>query len=285
MKATDFLAKIQNVPKRVLVYAPPKAGKTAAVFGLARLGYKIVYIGLENGHLVVSNTDLKLSAEDYDRIEIYNIPDSDTNLVAYSAVRQVFQGRRFALCQTHGANSCKICQPNAKLPLENPMIIDPSQWDSKTIVVLDSITQLFISIKLGVLADVNVGGRMTQQGWGDVGNQMDTIVSRMQQAPYHLVVLTHTQRIEDTAPDAKGKPVVVGVRHQPIAGSQNYSANFPKGFDMVVFMEKQKGRYNAYSDPNVNPNVLVGSRSKPFIANDWKLEATPLVNIFPKLKD
>ena len=283
MKATDFIKNVNEVPKRVLMYAPPKCGKTAAVFGLAKLGYKIVYIGLENGHLVVANEGLKMKQDDYERIEIYNIPDSDTNLVAYSAIRQVFQGKRFALCETHGRNSCRECQPNPKVPLENPMVIDPSLWDSKTIVVLDSLTQLFISIKLGILAETNVNGRMTQQGWGDVGNQMDTIISRIQQAPYHLVVLTHTQRIEDTALDANKKPVVIGVRHQPIAGSQNYSANVAKIFDTVVYGEKSKGRYNMYSDQAANPNVIVGSRSKPWTANDWKLEATPLINIFPKL--
>ena len=283
MKASDFLTKLNDIPKRVLFYAPPKCGKTAAVFGLAKLGYKIIYLGLENGHLVVANPLLKLSEEDYERIELFNIPDREDNLVAYSAMRQVFQGKRFALCQTHGANSCRICQPNSKVPLENPMVIDPTTWDSKTIVVLDSLTQLFISIKASIIAETHLNGRMTQQGWGDVGNTMDSIVSRMQQAPYHLVVLTHTQRIEDTTTDAKGKQIVVGVRHQPIAGSQNYSANVAKNFDIVVYGEKVRGKYNMYSDPTANPNVLVGSRSAAFIANDWKLESTPLSNIFPKL--
>ena len=283
MKASDFIKKVNEVPKRVLMYAPPKTGKTAAVFGLARLGYRVVYIGLENGHLVVANPALKLSEDDLNRIEIYNVPDSDTNLVAHSAIRQVFQGKRFHLCEKHGANSCRICQPDTKKPLENPMVFDPTTWDSKTIVVIDSITQLFISIKLGILADVNINGRMTQQGWGDVGNTMDTIASRIQQAPYHLVVLTHTQRIEDVVTDAKGKQVVVGVRHQPVAGSQAYSVNFAKNFDTVIYGEKVKGKYNMYSDPAANANVIVGSRSAQFVANDWKMEATPLINIFPKL--
>lgn len=284
MNALEFLANTLD-PQRTLVYAPPKSGKTAAAFGLAKLGYNVIYIGFEKGHLVLRNKGLGLSKEDYERITIVNVPDDNTNVVAETFMRLLLNGKDFTVCSAHGSSSCSLCRPDPKKPMVGAVTLSPKSWGANTVVVIDTLTQIFLSIKAGIIARQGIkDGKIEIQHWQEVGNLMDAILTRVQQVPYNVVMLTHTQKTDILGMDVKGKSVVIGNNYQPLAGSAKYGQTVGKIFDHVMYMGFANGKYVASTDPAFNKNLQqVGSRTVAFTDRDVKLDSTPLKNFYPPI--
>jgi hypothetical protein len=233
--------------KHVLVYGPPKSGKTELVGKLAEK-YNLIIFDLEGG----VTTLMKLSEEWQDRIEVASIPDTRGNPMAIKTMLQVIKGNAGTVCEEHGAWNCATCKVGNK-----PVIhVHLNALGSDTIVVVDSITQLTNSAIAHITSGTDDLYKLQFDDWGNLGKLMDMFLSYVQNAPYHVVCITHENEVEMV--DGKNKIV-------PVAGSSKFSRNTAKYFDEVIYCEVKLGKHIAASGTTYNASILTGSRTGHFL--------------------
>lgn len=257
------MAKLDTVAlattQRVLVFGPPKSGKTQLAGEMSKK-YKIIWFDLENGY----STLTKLPIEQQKNIELIRLPDTRGYPVAISTMMKVLRGGEHEICDAHGAISCVRCraaeQPTVKVNL--------STLTSDTIVVIDSLTQLTNSAIAHITKSQSDDYKLDYDDWGNLGKLMDICLSHIQQAKYNVICISH----ETEAEMEDGKKRIV-----PVAGTRNFSRNTAKYFDHVVYCEVKNKKHVAASGTDYSVNILTGSRT------DIRLEtaaSVSLVDIF-----
>lgn len=228
--------------KHVLLFGPPKSGKTKLAGDLSKK-FNLLWFDLENGVATL----FKLPDEQQERIEVLSIPDTRGKPVAISTALKAVKGEKGSICDEHGAWNCPTCKIGNKPVTEihlNALSLD-------TIVVWDSLTQLSNSAMAHIAEGQPETYKFQFDDWGNLGKLMDTFLSYIQQAPYHTVCITHETEVE--MEDGKSKLV-------PTAGSSKFSRNTAKYFDEVVYCEIKLGKHIAASGTTYSPNILTGSR-------------------------
>ena len=117
---------------RVLIYGPPKTGKSELAGRLSEFK-KLLWFDLENGY----TTLLKLPEEWKDRIEIISIPDTRSFPMAIETCLKVIKGGPVEICETHGKVGCPTCKKSGG----EFVPVNLSELDEGTVVVFDSLTQ------------------------------------------------------------------------------------------------------------------------------------------------
>lgn len=229
--------------KHVMLYGPPKSGKTRLA-GWCAEKYKILYFGLEGGE----STLFQLPEEWHDNVEIISIPDTRDSPMAIKTMLQVIKGNKGTVCEKHGAWNCSTC----KLKGEPVVEVHLNDLDSDTIVVVDSITQLTNSAIAHITAGTDDMYKLQFDDWGNLGKLMDMFLSYVQNAPFHVICISHENMVEMV--DGKEKIV-------PVAGSSKFSRNSAKYFDEVLYCEVKLGKHIAASSTTYNANILTGSRA------------------------
>jgi len=130
MKLTQ---KAVSSTHRVLIYGPPKTGKTELAGALSQFK-KLIWIDLENGY----TTLLKFPEEWKERIEIISLPDTKSYPIAIETCLKLIKGTPVKICDEHGKVSCPLCTKDSKPQTE----LELSKLDDSTVVVFDSLTQL-----------------------------------------------------------------------------------------------------------------------------------------------
>lgn len=264
MAKMSALAKTQE--QRVCIFGPPKSGKTKLASMLAQ-HYKILYFGLENGHMTMASIPLEWQ----DRIEIINIRDSREYPIAAETMLKVIKGGPVEICEAHSKVSCPICKknPNAIIEKVHLNALGP-EW----IVVIDSLTQLTNSFIAHITKTQDDMYKLQLDDWGALKVLMDKFLSQVQVAPYNVVCITHEEEVKFE--DGRAKIV-------PVAGSSNSSRNTAKYFDHVVYCNLVNKKHVVGSATDYSMSVLTGSRT------DVKLEAAKdgasLLDIFTTWKD
>lgn len=240
MKSLDQIA--ETLTNRVLVYGPPKVGKTRLVGALAEK-FNLLYIDIENG----KKTLRQLPADWQQRIFPLSIPDTRTYPIAAETCLALIKGQKGTICENHSKWNCQVCRKNGD-PVEE---LELNILDSTWIVVLDSLTQLSNSVMAHLLrheADTY------KPEWGDYRNQgalLDRFLGHVQQAPFNVVCISHeteTQMVD-------GKPKLV-----PVAGTTNFSRNTAKYFDDVVYCNVVNREHKFASASTWSTQILTGSR-------------------------
>ena len=233
----------RNKSHRVLLFGPPKSGKTRLAGGLAEK-YNLLVFDLENG----SDTLLSLPLEMQERVELISIPDTRSFPIAIETCLKAIKGGPGTICELHGKWNCVQCQ-KAGLP---SIPIELNKLPLDTIVVFDSITQLTNSAIAHITKDKPDGYKMDYNDWAALGELMDTFLSHVQQAPFNVVCITHETETE--MEDGKVKLV-------PTAGTRAFSRNTPKYFDEVYYCEVKNKKHVVGSSTLYSGNILTGSRS------------------------
>jgi len=252
--------KSSSKSHRVLLFGPPKSGKTRLAGTLAS-SFNLIWFDLENG----IDTLKQLPPADQERVEVLSIPDTRGFPIAIETLLKVIKGAPVEICEAHGKVACAICrkdnQPFVRVAL-NELSLD-------TVVVIDSLTQLTNSAIAHITKNQPEDYKLNYEDWGNLGKLMDTFLSYVQQAPFHIVCISHETEVE--MEDGKQKLV-------PTAGTKNFSRNTAKYFDEVIYLEVKNKKHIAASSTTYGNNILTGSRSGTV------LEATPgeasLVSIF-----
>lgn len=227
----------------VLLFGPPKSGKTELAGKLSE-SFKLIWFDLEKGVATL----FKFPEEWKERIEVIQLPDTRSFPIAIETMLKVIKGNKVDICEEHGKVGCAVCK-KAELPFVS---VELNALPLDTIVVVDSLTQLTNSAITHITKGTDDLYKMQTDDWGNLGKLMDIFLSHVQQAPFHVVCISHETEVEMV--DGKQKIV-------PTAGTRNFSRNTAKYFDEVIYCEVKNRKHQAGSSTSYATNILTGSRT------------------------
>lgn len=234
----------ENKIKHILVYGPPKVGKTKLAGSLAEKK-KLIWFDLERGH----GTLFQLPQEWQDRIEVIIIPDHRHMPMAIETCLKVIKGAPVEICEEHGKVGCPIC---AKQPGAVTTRVCLNELGPDDVVVFDSLTQLTNSATANITRNKPDDYKMEWDDWGNLGKVMDTFLGYVQAAPFNVVCISHENMVDLV--DGKKKIV-------PVAGTSNFSRNTAKYFDEVVYGFVENKKHKFASTTTYSNQVQTGGRS------------------------
>jgi hypothetical protein len=253
-KLSDTVASTTH---RVLVFGPPKVGKTQLVGQLAEK-FDLIWFDLESGH----NTLRKLPLEYQKRIELIQLPDSKSYPIAVETLLKVITGAKVKICEAHGKVACPLCAKDNKPVVEFCL----NEVPSTSVVVFDSLTQFTSSATANLTKNQPDDYKMQRDDWGNLKIIVEKFLSGVQAARCNIVCISH----EEEAEMEDGRTKIV-----PVCGSSKSSRNTAKYFDHVVYAEIKNRKHIAASATTYANNIMTGSRT------DVDLEKTPgLLTIF-----
>lgn len=239
--------KLSTVPlddiQHVLVYGAPKTGKTEIVGKLAET-HNLIWFDCENGFKTLQ----KMKIEWQERVELIKLPDTKNWPIAVETLLKVFgQAGAVKICETHGKVSCPRCTKDT-LPMS---IVDVGSMSSKDIIVIDTLSQVAISIMNSITRNESDDYKPTWDDYRRQGAIMDKLLTNIQQAPCNVVCISHEV---DVSKDEKV------IKLSGMAGTTNFSRNTGKFFDHVVYCEV-KNRAHAFGSGTIYSSLaLTGSR-------------------------
>lgn len=247
MKLKD---KAQSATHRVVVYGPPKCGKSALAGKLAQY-FKLVWLDFENGHAVL----YQLPEAWQENIELIEIPDTKTFPIGIQTALKIVTGAKMSICHAHGNVACALCASKNDPSTE----IHLNSLDTDSIVVFDSLTQISNSAMSHITKNKPDDYKPDWEDYRTQGALMDKFLSQIQQAKYNVICITHEAEV--TMEDKTTKLV-------PVAGTTNFSRNTAKYFDDVVY-GRVANRKHSFSSSSVFSNqILTGSRTNVIIEAD-----------------
>lgn len=243
----------------VLVYGPPKVGKTQLVGKLAEIGWKLLWIDVENGWKTLK---YNLSKEAWKNINLIPIPDSRTNPMAIQTLTKIFTGQRVTVCFQHGVVGCLECSRASKPATE----IFLNKLPMDTIVVVDSLSQLTNSVLNYIIKGNDDMYKPTFHDYRVEGVLLDKILSQVQAAKYNVAFISHDISVE--IPGTKKEDGTADMRTVPLGGTTNFSKMVAKYFDTVCLCEISGRKHRAGTDTLYRPYTLTGSRTNVNIAKE-----------------
>lgn len=257
---------------KVLVYGPPKSGKTALVGKLAE-HFKLHWLDLEQGIKTLLNPAI-LKPEFRKNINVINVPDHRMYPIAIDTVRDILKGGNKKICYTHGKVNCPVC---AKVADARHSEINLAEFGDNDILVIDSLSQLSNSaMSKVILKELQKPGgeeyKCTFHDYATQGALLDAVLSLIQVLDLNICVISH--EVESEMTDGKDKIV-------PLAGTRNFSKLSAKYFDSVVYTSILNKQHRAYSDTTYAPNVLTGSRL-PVSIDESKGDALSILPLFKR---
>ncbi len=245
----------------VLIYGPPKSGKTQIVGELSS-HYNLIWFDLEHG----SDTLRKLPLLQQERIELISLADTRSYPIAVETCLKVIKGGPVDICETHGKVGCQTC---AKTPAESQFVhVELNKLPLDTIVVFDSLTQLTNSGIAHITKNQPEDYRLEYNDWANLGKIMETFLSHLQQAKFNVVCISH--EVEAEMEDGKMKIF-------PVSGTRNFSRNTAKYFGHVVYANIKLNKHVFASSSTAVMNTMTGSRLD--VATE-KMEKPSLLSIF-----
>jgi len=245
--------KMREQPQSVILYGPSKTGKSTLAAQLAIAGYRLLWLDLENSKQAILTALEGQPDEVLERIEYIQIPDTSANPVAIRTIGSVFAGVPGAICEAHGAWNCAICKKAGA----DEVRVDLTTMDSNWCIVVDTVSQLSDSALAhatrGIMTTLFTGNpKVEWDQYSHQGMMLSHVFSNMQQLRCHRIFISHEEIIEQT----DGKELIM-----PKCGTRNYSRNFGRFFDHVVYCFRENNKHKQASSTAFRPNVLTGSRN------------------------
>lgn len=242
-------SKKESVYKHIMLFGPPKSGKTLHTGKLAKYK-KLIWFDLENGF----STLFQLPAELQDNIELIHIPDTRGVPMAIETMLKVIKGNKVTICEEHGkVFPCTVCVKMFPPPAEIPSTtVELNALDSDSALVVDSCTQLTNSAIANITKLKPDDYKLEYDDWAHLGKLMDTFFSYVQAASFNVVCISHESEVKMV--DKTSKLV-------PVGGTSNFSRNVAKYFDEVIYARVQNGKHILASSTATDNNILTGSRA------------------------
>lgn len=261
--------KLSQVPvtdiQKVLLYGPPKSGKTQLVGNLAE-DFNLIWFDFENGYKTLQ----KLPLSWQERIELIRVPDTKEWPIAIETALKVIRGTETKICAKHGKVLCAKC---VKEPEDSFSVVELNKLNEKYIVVFDSASQIAISAISNILKSQPEDYKPDWEDYRRQGMLMDKFFTNVQQAQFNIICIGHDI---DVSKDEK----IIKLSAQ--AGTTNFSRNVGKFFDHVIYCEIKTKKHNFGSSTTYSSLALTGSRLditmedmelpslKPIFDGSWK---------------
>lgn len=251
MKLTDYK---ESAARKLVIYGDPKTGKTDLVGQLAEFK-KLWWFDLDDGVKTLLHSP-RMKKEWFDNIELFPLPDTQLFPVGIDTLLKVVTGGARKICHRHGAISCFRCGKDAPDAFST---IDVTSFTNDDVLVIDSGSQLASSIMNHIsrkqLATLDDKWMEFSPGWDEFKKQgfvSNRIYSILQHAPFNVIIITHPQLVK--MEDGKNKIV-------PIGGTSEYSKEFAKFFDEVIYCEIVNRVHKFASSTTYSGSVILGSRT------------------------
>lgn len=252
MKLSD-LVKATNQQKAnhsVLLYGPPKTGKTRLVGTAAKIKEidRIFWIDLENGAETLLH--MGLTEEEMNKITLIQIPDTREVPRGCETILKMLSAKDdIQICDLHGKVGCVECKA---LPATT---FNLRKCTHKDLIVIDSGSQLGDSALAMACAGKPVEFKPGWDEWGLSNKYLGDILSVVQQAYYtNFVIITHETVIEEEVNGVKKDKIL------PLMGTKAFCAKVAKYFGTVVYVELKMGKHVAGSSSTYKANHITGSR-------------------------
>lgn len=243
-----FTSLAPRIVQHLMAVGDPKSGKSTLVSQLAELGFKLLWISIDNGHQVLS----KLSQKGQENIDIIVLPDTKDFPVAVTTCLKLLTGKECNICNSHGQVDCSMCKKDnrsfSRYSL-NELAHDP---ENTWIVVIDPISQLADSAMNFVCKGEKDDFKAGYDEYRTWMNIMVKMLSNIQQAPYNICCIAHL--VETEMEDGKKKLV-------PMVGSGPFSRKVGGYFDHIVYCDINNMKHNFGSATTYKGTALTGSRS------------------------
>ncbi len=251
----------EDISQRVLVYGPPKSGKTEAMGKLAET-HELIWIDLEDG----IKTLLTLPPELQEKVDVIQIPESKANPVAINTLLKLVTWIPGSVCVEHGIWDCAACKKNG-LPVTE-VNLRQKDW-SKTIIVVDSLSALAESAMNHIMRSRDATAKPEWDDYAAQGGLISKFLSAVQTSRMNWMMATHEMEVERE----DGTMVLV-----PVSGTRNFSRNTSKYFDHVVYMRVKGGRHTAGSATTYLDKVNTGSRLGVKVEGSQEIDLRPFFN-------
>lgn len=246
--------------QKVIIYGESGTGKSLMAMLLAQK-YKLLYMDLENGSDVVE----LVNPDWWDNINLVTIQDTPKKPNALEAMLYFWDDEPGYVCWDHGKWKCPKC-----LRSENKTDLRLSEVEKDTVVVVDSLSQLNTSTNNHIANKMNYklfeGDKFEWDDWGKNGQIMARILTGIQSARCHVIVISHEAEIEQN--DGKKKLT-------PIGGTTNFSRGVPKYFSHVIRTSNFGGQLIAASSVSDAKKFIAKSRGNV----DMSKKGTSLMDI------
>lgn len=241
---------------KILVFGPPKAGKTRMVGTIAKMPEydKVYWFDNENGietlvSAVNSDGTPLLTEAEMEKIEVIQMDDTKDSPLAAETMLKAFSSKKpLAICSNHGKVDCKEC----KMAQEEFISFSLPSCDHRTAVVIDSLSQLGDSVFNMELKRYDYNHNMKY--WGEFYTDMGNLLSMVQTARCTVVAITHEISVEE---DKTQKVLEIA----PLCGSKPFSRKIGKYFGHVIYKTIELQKYKAISTALWKPTVRAGTRT------------------------
>lgn len=235
----------------VLIYGPPRAGKTRLVGTAARIKEinKIYWFDLEKGFQTLLH--MGLTEDELEKIVLFRIPSTSADPIAIETMLKAFSSKvPVKICYNHGVVACPECAKTGA-PYN---LFSIGSCTHNDLVVIDTGSALADS---ALSATMKGQDTLYKAGWEEYGMQgkwLGDILSVIQQC-YHTnyVLITHELPIVD-AVTKKISGII------PLMGSASFSSKCAKYFGTVVYAHKKMNKHFAASSSTYRGDIMSGSR-------------------------
>lgn len=240
----------------ILLYGPPKCGKTYLLGTAARIPEvtRIWYFGLENGHDTLAA--MGLTDEEMEKIVIIKIDDTRDNPRGIETILKAFSAKTpVKICERHGTVACAVCDKDGSPSIDFCL----ANCTHNELIAIDSGSQLGDSALAAACLGKPGMFKPTFDEYGMVNKWLGDVMSVVQQcSTTNFIVLTHEIGLEDD----EGKDRIF-----PLMGSKAFSMKCAKYFGTVVYLHKKMNKHVAGSGSTYRHDVLTGSRLNALIEN------------------
>lgn len=232
----------------VIVYGPPKSGKTELVGKLSN-SKKLIWFDIENGGKTLAKLPKSLQA----KIDYYRIRDTIESPHAIEVAMKLMAGQQVELCLEHGKIMCAECLTQRKefaklclrdYPPEDYVIV----WDSLTQLTTSAINKVAQQFKV----DFASGKKFEFDHWNMVSVYLNRFFIPLQNAPWNNIGISHETALK--MEDGTDKLV-------PAGGTENYSRNVARFFGHAVYLQVLNNKHNGHSSTIAVNKILTGSRT------------------------
>ena len=263
MKLTDYKPV---AARHIMIYGPPKVGKTKEILELTKYGYRLWFVDGEDGIKTAFAVDDKgkrlFSDENLQNVELIRVPDTMVYPIMGETLLKILKGGDNSVCHSHGKVGCPICSKNPEAVTTN---VNVNTFGPKDILVIETVTQLgnsFIfnikktDIAKNIMAD---DLKLDWDEWAKQGFLLDRVFSIIQNAPFNVICSSHEEVVKM---NDKSENIA------PKMGTRNLSKTSAKYFDDVVYIDKVNNKLKMFSSATYKDSVVTGSRSGKMVEKE-----------------